>query len=225
MLWPDAAKPAPARDRSPAARMRRRSARTPQSCCARRGHRHRRPRLARCRRLSLQLSQLARDRGREGGSGPHLAAFIHIPLLARGGAVRRKGAPRITLEELVDAGEAMLMEMVGLARKTSELRRVGKGEATCPPSLAAPAMMVGTRALCPPYGPSRRRTLTLPRTIAAAPAVFTLLAASAYLSVAIPRPLPRDASWTSTAVISSEHPPQASPARLPCRPTPRARRR
>jgi pyroglutamyl-peptidase len=48
---------------------------------------------------------------------PQLAAFIHIPLLARSGAVRRKGAARITLEELVDAGEAMLMEMVGLARK------------------------------------------------------------------------------------------------------------
>ncbi len=48
---------------------------------------------------------------------PQLAAFIHIPLLARSGAVRRKGAARITLEELVDAGEAMLMEMVQLARK------------------------------------------------------------------------------------------------------------
>jgi pyroglutamyl-peptidase len=51
------------------------------------------------------------------GGGPSLAAFIHVPLLARGGASRRKGAPRITLEELVDAGEAMLMEMVRLARK------------------------------------------------------------------------------------------------------------
>jgi pyroglutamyl-peptidase len=49
--------------------------------------------------------------------GPHLAAFIHIPLLARGGTPQRKGSPRITLEELVDAGEAMLVEMVQLARK------------------------------------------------------------------------------------------------------------
>lgn len=49
--------------------------------------------------------------------GPQLAAFIHIPLLPRSGAVRRKGSARITLEELVDAGEAMLMEMVQLARK------------------------------------------------------------------------------------------------------------
>ncbi|MEH2628297.1 pyroglutamyl-peptidase [Bradyrhizobium sp. AZCC 1719] len=48
---------------------------------------------------------------------PRLAAFIHIPPLARGGAVKRKGFPRITLEELVDAGEAMLMEMVRLARR------------------------------------------------------------------------------------------------------------
>jgi pyroglutamyl-peptidase len=48
---------------------------------------------------------------------PSLAAFIHIPLLARDHASRRKGSPRITLEELVDAGEAMLLEMVRLARK------------------------------------------------------------------------------------------------------------
>ena len=47
-----------------------------------------------------------------------LAAFIHIPLLARGKSLR-KGANRITLEELVDAGEAMLMEMVKQARQTA----------------------------------------------------------------------------------------------------------
>ena len=50
-------------------------------------------------------------------NGLRLAAFIHIPPLARGGAFRRKGFPRITLEELVDAGEAMLLEMVKLARR------------------------------------------------------------------------------------------------------------
>jgi pyroglutamyl-peptidase len=53
------------------------------------------------------------------GNGPRLAAFIHIPPLARGGAVRRKGFPRITLEELIDAGEAMLLEMVRLARRAA----------------------------------------------------------------------------------------------------------
>lgn len=52
--------------------------------------------------------------------GPRLAAFVHIPPLARGGAARPKGYPRITLEELVDAGEAMLMEMVRLARRVSQ---------------------------------------------------------------------------------------------------------
>ena len=59
------------------------------------------------------------------GNGPSLAAFIHIPLLARGSASRRKGTPsRITLEELVDAGEAMLLEMVKLARR-DRLCRMG----------------------------------------------------------------------------------------------------
>lgn len=53
----------------------------------------------------------------DANSGPRLAAFVHIPPLARAGAVRRKGSPRITLEELVDAGEAMLLEMVRLARR------------------------------------------------------------------------------------------------------------
>jgi pyroglutamyl-peptidase len=45
-----------------------------------------------------------------------LASFIHIPLLARDATPQR--APRITLEQLVDAGEAMLMEMVKLARRS-----------------------------------------------------------------------------------------------------------
>ena len=55
--------------------------------------------------------------------GPRLAAFVHIPLLARGGVSRRKGtAHRITLEELVDAGEAMLLEMVRLTRQAARNR-------------------------------------------------------------------------------------------------------
>jgi len=48
--------------------------------------------------------------------GPCLAAFIHVPLLDRGHASRPKGTDRLTLEELVDAGEAMLMEMVRVTR-------------------------------------------------------------------------------------------------------------
>jgi pyroglutamyl-peptidase len=46
--------------------------------------------------------------------GPHLAAFIHVPLLARDGTARIPGG--ITLEALVDAGEAMLGETVKLTR-------------------------------------------------------------------------------------------------------------
>jgi pyroglutamyl-peptidase len=50
-------------------------------------------------------------------NGPHLAAFVHIPLLERDGAQRKAATHRITLEQLVDAGEAMLLEMVRLARQ------------------------------------------------------------------------------------------------------------
>jgi pyroglutamyl-peptidase len=51
-------------------------------------------------------------------NGPRLAAFVHVPPIARDGASLRKGIrPRITLEQLVDAGEAMLMQMVKLTRK------------------------------------------------------------------------------------------------------------
>jgi pyroglutamyl-peptidase len=58
-----------------------------------------------------------------GDTGPLLAAFVHIPPLARHSAPQRKGAShRITLEDLVDAGEAMLLEMVRLTRQG---RRVG----------------------------------------------------------------------------------------------------
>jgi pyroglutamyl-peptidase len=46
--------------------------------------------------------------------GPHLAAFIHVPLLAHDGTARIPGG--VTLETLVDAGEAMLGEMVKLTR-------------------------------------------------------------------------------------------------------------
>jgi pyroglutamyl-peptidase len=50
--------------------------------------------------------------------GPRLGAFIHVPPIARDGASLRKGlTPRITLEQLVDAGEAMLLEMVKLTRR------------------------------------------------------------------------------------------------------------
>jgi len=49
--------------------------------------------------------------------GPRLAAFVHIPLLARGSGSHQKSTSRITLDGLVDAGEAMLMELVKLTRR------------------------------------------------------------------------------------------------------------
>jgi pyroglutamyl-peptidase len=55
--------------------------------------------------------------------GPRLAAFIHIPLLARAGTSWRRGSTRITLEDLVDAGEAMLMELVRLTRQATRARK------------------------------------------------------------------------------------------------------
>jgi pyroglutamyl-peptidase len=54
--------------------------------------------------------------------GPRLAAFIHIPLLARDNTSLRQGSRRITLDGLVDAGEAMLMELVKLSRQAGPAR-------------------------------------------------------------------------------------------------------
>jgi pyroglutamyl-peptidase len=47
---------------------------------------------------------------------PPLAAFIHVPLVQRGTVSHRKGISRVSLEQLVDAGEAILMEMIRVAR-------------------------------------------------------------------------------------------------------------
>jgi pyroglutamyl-peptidase len=56
-------------------------------------------------------------------NGPRLAAFVHVPPLARHGAAQRKGEiHRVTLEELVDAGEAMLLEMAKLTRQAMRER-------------------------------------------------------------------------------------------------------
>jgi pyroglutamyl-peptidase len=73
-----------------------------------------------CNYLSWRAIEATR-----GDNGPRLAAFVHIPLLARGSVSRRKSAPdRITLERLVDAGEAMLLEMVKLTRAAVRVRAV-----------------------------------------------------------------------------------------------------
>jgi pyroglutamyl-peptidase len=66
-----------------------------------------------CNYLSWRAIEAA-----HGNNGLRVAAFVHVPLIARGAMSARKGTPRgITLEELVDAGEAMLLETVKLARR------------------------------------------------------------------------------------------------------------
>ncbi len=67
-------------------------------------------------------------------AGPRLAAFIHIPLLPRVGAALSQGSSRITLEHLVDAGEAMLMELVTLTRQASATRVHNKAQISYAPT-------------------------------------------------------------------------------------------
>lgn len=48
---------------------------------------------------------------------PPVAAFIHVPLVPRGTVMLRKGPrARVSFEQLVDAGEAILLEMLRTAR-------------------------------------------------------------------------------------------------------------
>ncbi|MFX7768282.1 hypothetical protein ABTK15_19965, partial [Acinetobacter baumannii] len=47
--------------------------------------------------------------------GPRLASFVHVPLVPRS-PTERHAPGRMTFEQLVDAGEAMLVEMAQLAR-------------------------------------------------------------------------------------------------------------
>ncbi|MDB5485213.1 MAG: peptidase pyroglutamyl peptidase [Tardiphaga sp.] len=52
--------------------------------------------------------------------GPAVAAFIHVPLVARPGVSRLAGRPRrITMDELVDTGEAILLEIVAQTRRAA----------------------------------------------------------------------------------------------------------
>jgi pyroglutamyl-peptidase len=46
-----------------------------------------------------------------------LAAFVHVPLIGRDGGPWRGVASRIGMDQLTDAGEAMLLELVQLTRK------------------------------------------------------------------------------------------------------------
>ncbi len=52
--------------------------------------------------------------------GPRLAAFVHVPLVARDATPRpRRATGHVTPKQLVVAGEAMLLELVKLARSTA----------------------------------------------------------------------------------------------------------
>ncbi|WP_298104144.1 pyroglutamyl-peptidase I [Bradyrhizobium sp.] len=66
-----------------------------------------------CNYLSWRVIEATRRSG-----GPRLAAFVHIPLFPRDASRRRNAGPAVAFEAMVDAGEAMLMEMVKLARQT-----------------------------------------------------------------------------------------------------------
>lgn len=73
-----------------------------------------------CNYLSWRAIEAVRT-----GHGPRLAAFIHVPLLARdGSSQRRRTMSPLTLEQLVDAGEAMLIELVKLTRMARRSREV-----------------------------------------------------------------------------------------------------
>lgn len=64
-----------------------------------------------CNYLSWRAIEATRAAG-----GPRLASFIHVPLVPRGSAQSAGVSGRVTFEQLVDAGEAMLMETARLAR-------------------------------------------------------------------------------------------------------------
>ena len=50
---------------------------------------------------------------------PPLMAFIHVPLVPRGTVSQRRAArPRVSFEQLVDAGETILFEMIREARRS-----------------------------------------------------------------------------------------------------------
>ena len=66
-----------------------------------------------CNYLCWRALEAARD-----GRAPRLAAFVHVPLVARAPAMQRRGASRrAALVHLMAAGEAMLLQIAALARK------------------------------------------------------------------------------------------------------------
>jgi pyroglutamyl-peptidase len=66
-----------------------------------------------CNYLSWRAIEATRREG-----GPRLGAFVHVPPFPRGASQQRDTSFAIGFEDMVDAGEAMLMEMVKLTRRT-----------------------------------------------------------------------------------------------------------
>lgn len=70
-----------------------------------------------CNYLSWRAIEATRT-----ANGPRLAAFIHVPLVRRDRSRPRTSAlPAMTFEELVDAGEALLMEMTRQAQPKTKM--------------------------------------------------------------------------------------------------------
>ena len=205
------------------------SARIPPNCCARRAGTGIDARASRdagsylCNYLSWRAIEAV-----DTDDGPRLAAFIHIPPLARGGASRRKGcsrhhagrAGRCRRGDADGDGEAGATGGVKSGFRTGRAKRS--------PIILARIAPMRFRCVCPSLRIVLYATLTLPRTIAAfslasspCPAAF-----SRYLWGANARRALREdhSPWTSTAAISWVLPPPVSPARWRCRPMPRARR-
>lgn len=88
-------------------------------------------RLVRAAQASGVWASSSRDAGRylcnylswraieavEAADGPRLAAFIHVPLVPRDGAHQQSRQRRVGFEAMVDASEAILMEMIRQTRR------------------------------------------------------------------------------------------------------------
>ena len=70
-----------------------------------------------CNYLSWRAIE-AVQRTRDDAHGPRLACFIHVPLVPRATLQQRAGKKaHITLDDLIDVGEAALLTMIKLARQ------------------------------------------------------------------------------------------------------------
>jgi pyroglutamyl-peptidase len=71
-----------------------------------------------CNYLSWRAIEAVAAGRAQTSDGPVLAVFVHVPPVARDSGAQRRGmTDRVTPEQLVDAGEAILLEMVKLTRQ------------------------------------------------------------------------------------------------------------